>query len=32
VDFRNVLSDLIVEMRGNPAAILGQTWPKLGFV
>jgi uncharacterized protein (DUF1501 family) len=32
VDFRNVLSDLIVTMGGNPAPILGQTWPSLGFV
>jgi uncharacterized protein (DUF1501 family) len=32
VDFRNVLSDLIVAMGGNPSAILGQTWPSLGFV
>jgi uncharacterized protein (DUF1501 family) len=32
VDFRNVLSDLIVAMGGNPAPILGQTWPALGFI
>ena len=32
VDFRNVLSDLIVAMGGNPSPILGQTWPSLGFV
>jgi uncharacterized protein (DUF1501 family) len=32
VDFRNVLSDLIVGMGGNAATILGQTWPSLGFV
>ena len=32
VDFRNVLSDVIVAMGGNPAPILGQTWPSLGFV
>jgi uncharacterized protein (DUF1501 family) len=32
VDFRNVLSDLIVGMGGNPAPILGQTWPSLGFL
>jgi uncharacterized protein (DUF1501 family) len=32
VDFRNVLSDLIQAMGGNPASILGETWPKLGFV
>ncbi len=31
VDFRNVLSDLIVAMGGNPTPILGQTWPRLGF-
>ena len=32
VDFRNVLSDLITAMGGNAATVLGQTWPKLGFV
>jgi uncharacterized protein (DUF1501 family) len=32
VDFRNVLSDLIVAMGGNPTPILGQTWPSLGFI
>jgi len=32
VDFRNVLSDVIVGMGGNAAAILGQTWPSLGFI
>jgi uncharacterized protein (DUF1501 family) len=32
VDFRNVLSDLIEQMGGNPAAVLGQQWPTLGFV
>jgi uncharacterized protein (DUF1501 family) len=32
VDFRNVLSDLIVSMGGNPTPILGQTWPSLGFI
>ena len=32
VDFRNVLSDLIGKMNGNPAGILGQTWPALGFI
>jgi len=32
VDFRNVLSDLIQAMGGNPTPILGETWPKLGFV
>ena len=32
VDFRNVLSDLIGVMGCNPTPILGQTWPRLGFV
>jgi len=32
VDFRNVLSDLIVAMGGNPTQILGETWPSLGFI
>jgi uncharacterized protein (DUF1501 family) len=32
VDFRNVLSDLIVGMGGNPTPILGQTYPSLGFL
>jgi len=32
VDFRNVLSDLIVYMGGNPSPILGETWPSLGFI
>jgi len=32
VDFRNVLSDLIVAMGGNPTPILGETWPSLGFI
>lgn len=32
VDFRNVLSDLIVAMGGNPTPILGETWPGLGFI
>ena len=32
VDFRNVLSDVIVAMGGNPTPILGATWPGLGFV
>jgi uncharacterized protein (DUF1501 family) len=32
VDFRNVLSDLIVTMGGNPTPILGATWPSLGFI
>lgn len=31
VDFRNVLSDLITAMGGNPVPILG-TWPSLGFI
>jgi uncharacterized protein (DUF1501 family) len=31
LDFRNVLSDLITHMGGNPVPILG-TWPSLGFV
>jgi uncharacterized protein (DUF1501 family) len=32
VDFRNVLSDLIVAMGGHATPILGETWPKLGFI
>jgi uncharacterized protein (DUF1501 family) len=32
VDFRNVLSDLIGKMNANPATILGQAWPSLGFI
>ena len=32
VDFRNVLSDLIGSMGGNPTPILGETWTRLGFV
>ncbi|MEJ0049015.1 MAG: DUF1501 domain-containing protein [Rhodospirillales bacterium] len=32
VDFRNVLSDLIVAMGGDATAILGQTYPALGFI
>jgi uncharacterized protein (DUF1501 family) len=32
VDFRNVLSDLIGAMGGNATPILGQTWPRLGFI
>ena len=31
VDFRNVLSDLITSMGGNPVPIVG-TWPSLGFI
>ena len=31
-DFRNVLSDLIVAMGGNPTPIVGQTYPKIGFI
>jgi len=31
-DFRNVLSDLIGAMGGNPASVLGQTYPKIGFI
>jgi uncharacterized protein (DUF1501 family) len=32
VDFRNLLSDTIQAMGGNPASILGQTYPRLGFI
>ena len=32
VDFRNVISDLITFMGGNPTAVLGATLPRLGFV
>jgi uncharacterized protein (DUF1501 family) len=32
VDFRNVLSDLIGQMGGNAASVLGEQWPALGFV
>ena len=32
VDFRNMLSDLIVAMGGNATTVLGQTWPSLGFL
>jgi uncharacterized protein (DUF1501 family) len=32
IDFRNVLSDLIVGIGGNPTPILGQTYPSLGFL
>jgi len=31
-DFRNVLSDLIVAMGGNPTPIVGQIYPKIGFI
>ena len=31
VDFRNVLSDLITAMGGNPVPIVG-SWPSLGFI
>jgi uncharacterized protein (DUF1501 family) len=32
VDFRNMLSDVIQSMGGNPTPILGETYPKLGFI
>jgi uncharacterized protein (DUF1501 family) len=32
VDFRNVLSDLMVSMGGDPKAVLGEQWPSLGFI
>lgn len=32
VDFRNMLSDVILAMGGNPKAVLGETYPRLGFV
>lgn len=32
VDFRNMLSDIIVAMGGNATTVLGQTYPKLGFI
>jgi uncharacterized protein (DUF1501 family) len=32
VDFRNMLSDIIVSMGGNATTVLGQTYPKLGFI
>jgi uncharacterized protein (DUF1501 family) len=32
VDFRNMLSDVIVAMGGNATSVLGETWPSLGFV
>jgi uncharacterized protein (DUF1501 family) len=31
-DFRNVLSDLIVAMGGNPTPIVGQTYTPIGFI
>jgi uncharacterized protein (DUF1501 family) len=32
VDFRNLISDVIQGMGGNPTPILGMTYPKLGFI
>ncbi len=32
VDFRNVLSDLIGRMGGNAGAVLGEVWPRIGFL
>jgi uncharacterized protein (DUF1501 family) len=32
VDFRNQLSDIIQAMGADPTPILGQTYPKLGFI
>jgi uncharacterized protein (DUF1501 family) len=32
VDFRNMLSDVIRAMGGNATAVLGKTYPKLGFI
>ncbi len=32
VDFRNVLSDVIGRMGGSAARVLGEDWPKLGFL
>jgi uncharacterized protein (DUF1501 family) len=32
VDFRNMMSDVISAIGGNPTAVLGSTWPKLGFI
>jgi uncharacterized protein (DUF1501 family) len=32
VDFRNMLSDVIQAMGGNPTTVLGKTYPKLGFI
>lgn len=32
VDFRNMLSDVIQALGGNATAVLGKTYPKLGFI
>jgi uncharacterized protein (DUF1501 family) len=32
VDFRNMISDVLLAMGGNPTTVLGKTWPKLGFI
>jgi uncharacterized protein (DUF1501 family) len=32
IDFRNMLSDIIHAMGGNPSAILGTTFPRIGFI
>ena len=32
VDFRNVLSDVINKIGGNPAEIVGENYPRLGFI
>jgi uncharacterized protein (DUF1501 family) len=32
VDFRNMLSDVIQALGGNATAVLGRTYPKLGFI
>jgi len=32
VDFRNMLSDVIQALGGNAKAVLGSTYPKLGFI
>jgi uncharacterized protein (DUF1501 family) len=32
VDFRNMLSDIIVAMGGNAKTVLGETFPRLGFI
>ena len=32
VDFRNMLSDVIQALGGNAKAVLGTTYPKLGFI
>ena len=32
VDFRNMLSDVIVALGGNATTVLGKTYPKLGFI